>query len=217
MNVWSETSLYRKGRSEISWKKPLLESVQIEHFSSNCRLAVKCELSGMLFWIKDTIYIYILESVHFEDTNLHTYAYLLLAHVKHRLAWPSCLNLKRFFVHAVHAHETRIYIYIYIHSSSRPSLSFVLPGLCKVLICCMGWSQRFGGMTTTMICSRCIFFEVYIHIYWVGTSGVDSARSVYNIYIYIHLLCVIRIRQKARSQQRNDSGIALVSRLAHIL
>ena len=54
MNVWSATSLYRKGRSEISWKKPLLERVQIEHFSSNCRLAVKCEFSGMLFWIKDT-------------------------------------------------------------------------------------------------------------------------------------------------------------------
>ena len=66
--------------------------------------------------------------------------------------------------------------YIYIYSSSRPSLSFVLPGLCKVLICCMGWPQRFGWMTTTMICSRCIFLR---SIYWVGTSGVESARSVY--------------------------------------
>ena len=92
--------------------------------------------------------------------------------------------------------HTYIYIYICIHSSSRPSLSFVLPGLCKVLICCMGWSQRFGGMTTTMICSRCIFFEIYIYIY-IGLEPLVwkvQEAFIYNIYIY--LLYVTRIRQK---------------------
>ena len=186
MNVWSETSLYRKGRSEISWKKPLLEGVQIEHFSSNCRLAVKCELSGMLFWIKDYIYIYTWKCAFWRHQFTHV-CVLTFGACEAQTSLTIMFEFEKIFRSCCTC-PWHTYIYIYI---------LLLGPVCHLFSqdYARSWSVAWGGPRDLDGWQRqwyavgVFFCEVYIGLEPLVWKVQEA--FIYNIYIYISFVCYI--------------------------